>query len=203
MIMYLHHAFIVYVFQLSRHLRLTHAPMGASSARVAGLVSQLVKNATSITIVTIARTKILTFVAHRVPSRRTHVDGRKQNRTTLTGQDSMVVQQTVELVLMHLVTLQVWWLWWIMVIKVILMVSEAGGDSGDSWCNVGSNGNGECDGGTLDDGGCSGGTNGDDRCNSGTNGDSGCNIGSNGDFMVMVDVMMVGMVMVYVMVVLW
>lgn len=151
--------------------------MEASSARVAGLVSQRVRNATSIMIVTIGRTKILTFVAHRVHLRRTLVGGGKQNRTTLTGQDSTVVQQEVELVLMHLVTLQVWWLWWVMIVMVVLMVSEVGGDSGDGGCNVGGNGYG----GTNDYRWCNGGTSGDDGCNGGTNSDDGCIGGTNDD----------------------
>ena len=52
--------------------------------------------------------KALTFVARPVLLKRTVVDGRKQNRITLTGQDSMDVHQGVELAEMQLEIPQVW-----------------------------------------------------------------------------------------------
>jgi hypothetical protein len=80
----------------------------ASNVKEAPCVSQQIRNVTSIMIVMIIRMKALTSVARPALLRRTVVDGRKQNRITLTGQDSMDVHQGVELAEMQLETPQVW-----------------------------------------------------------------------------------------------
>lgn len=82
--------------------------MEASSAKAARNASRPVRSATSMTTATIAQTKILVCVVHRVHSRPTRVGGKKENPTTSIGQGSMVVRQEAERVMMPLGTLQVW-----------------------------------------------------------------------------------------------